>query len=61
MGSAAMGMTPAEKPAVEPSDEELVALAKTGDSEATRTVLVIIWSERLSWPKAWSIQMCRLG
>jgi len=40
MGGAAMGMTPAEKPAFESSDEELVALAKTGDSEATRAVLV---------------------
>jgi RNA polymerase sporulation-specific sigma factor len=40
MVSAAMGTTPAEKPAVEPSDEELVALAKTGDAEATRAVLV---------------------
>src|SRR5512136_2347881 len=40
MGSAALAMKLAERPGVEPSDEELVAFAKTGDSEATRRVLV---------------------
>jgi RNA polymerase sporulation-specific sigma factor len=40
MGSAALAMKPAERPGVEPSDEELVAFAKAGDSEATRRMLV---------------------
>jgi RNA polymerase sporulation-specific sigma factor len=40
MGSAAFAKKLGERSGAEPSDEELVALAKAGDSEATRTVLV---------------------
>jgi RNA polymerase sporulation-specific sigma factor len=40
MGSTALAMKLADRPGVEPSDEELVAFAKAGDTEATRRVLV---------------------
>ena len=40
MGTAALAIKLAERPGVEPSDEELVAFAKSGDTEATRRILV---------------------
>jgi len=40
MGSAALARTQADRPGVEPSDEQLVGFAKAGDDEATRRVLV---------------------
>ncbi len=40
MGSVAYAWKTAERPGVEPSDEELVSYAKAGDTDATRKVLV---------------------
>jgi len=40
MSGTALGWNTAGRPGVEPSDEELVSYAKTGDTEATRRVLV---------------------